>query len=152
MNKFWLAIATFFGVGYLPIAPGTWASLVTAATLYVVYPWITTPHSLYLALAFVTILGIPAATHAEKHFGKKDPGTCVIDEVAGQMVCLIFVPHSLPHYLTAFLIFRVTDILKPFPIRRIERLGGGWGIMIDDLLAGGYTLAIIYLLISLKVL
>jgi len=149
MNKFWLAVATFFGVGHAPIAPGTWASLVTTVTVYILRPHLSGGASLILALAVVVGLGIPAAAAAEIHYRRKDPGACVIDEVAGQMLCLIFIPRTAALYVTAFLLFRIIDILKPFPIRHLERIGGGWGIMIDDLAAGLAALALTRLLMLL---
>lgn len=150
MKRIWIDIATFFNVGRIPIAPGTWASMITAGIFYLLFPYIKNPITGILSLIFITILGIPAATAAEVHFKRKDPGECVIDEVAGQLLCLIFIPHSWPYYLSAFLVFRIFDILKPFPIRRAEKIGRGFGIMLDDLIAGIYTLALIRIFIWLK--
>ena len=147
MKKIWILIATFFNVGRIPIAPGTWASMVTAGIFYLLHPYIQNPMTGILSLIIITMLGIPAATAAEFHFGRKDPGECVIDEVAGQLLVLIFIPHTWPYYLAAFLIFRIFDILKPFPIRRAERIRRGFGIMLDDLIAGLYTLGVIRLFI-----
>ena len=141
MKKIMVLLATFFGVGYLPLAPGTWASLLTAALIYLLFPlfqggWLT----VLIALPLVTLIGIPAAAAAEKHFARKDPRPCVIDEVAGQMTALLFIPHNLFCFGAAFLLFRFFDIFKPFPVRQSERLPHGIGIMVDDLLAGAYTL------------
>ena len=145
MKRLLLWLATFFGVGYIAIAPGTWASLVTAVTLYVVTgQGLTLPYYL-LALALVFLLGIPAAFAAEKHFKQEDPRYCVIDEVAGQMVALLLMPHRPGVYIAAFFLFRFFDIVKPFPVRQSERLPGGFGIMIDDILAGGYSWLVLYL-------
>lgn len=146
MNRVLLALATFFNVGRIPIAPGTWASLVTTAALFVARPHIQSPVTESIALVLIIIAGVPAAGHAEKYFNRKDPSECVIDEVAGQMLCLILLPYSWISYLAAFLVFRFFDILKPFPIRWIERIGGGLGIMLDDLMAGLYTAGLIHLL------
>jgi phosphatidylglycerophosphatase A len=150
MKTVMIAVATFFNVGKIPLAPGTWASLITTGILFLLHPRLSSVPVEILALLFITLLGIPAAGYAEKHFQKKDPGECVIDEVAGQMICLIFLPHSVGVYLAAFLVFRFFDILKPFPIRQLEKIGGGLGIMADDLLAGLYTLAVIHLFIWLQ--
>ena len=147
MKNIWIAMATFFNVGRIPIAPGTWASMITAGIFYLLVPYIQNPITGILSLILITILGIPAATASEVYFKRKDPGECVIDEVAGQLLCLIFIPHSWPYYLAAFFIFRFFDILKPFPIRRAEKIGRGLGIMLDDLIAGIYTLAVIRLYI-----
>jgi phosphatidylglycerophosphatase A len=87
--------------------------------------------------------GIPAATACERHFQKKDPRACVIDEVAGQMVGLWTLPRQTGFYVAAFLLFRLFDIWKPFPVNRSESLPHGLGIMTDDILAGGYTLVIL---------
>jgi phosphatidylglycerophosphatase A len=91
--------------------------------------------------------GIWAATHAEKHFGKVDPGQVVIDEVVGQMVTLLLQPDGTWKWLLGgFLLFRFLDVLKPYPARRLEHVSGGWGIMLDDVAAGLYgmgTLALV---------
>lgn len=143
MKKTMVLLATFFGVGYLPLAPGTWASLVTTIAVYLLLPllkggWLT----VLIALPLVTLLGIPAAAAAEKHFARKDPRPCVIDEVAGQMTALLFIPHEPLYFGAAFLLFRIFDVFKPFPVRQSERLPHGIGIMVDDLLAGAYALLI----------
>lgn len=150
MNRIWLNLSTFFNVGRIPIAPGTWASLVTAACLFIIHPYIHSPVTEIAALIFITAAGIPAAAYAEKYFGRQDPSECVIDEVAGQMLCLILLPYSFIFYLAAFLAFRFFDILKPFPIRRIERIGGGLGIMLDDLIAALYSAGLIHLIILIN--
>ena len=150
MKNILVSIATFFNVGRIPLAPGTWASMITAGIFYLLVPYIQIPMTGILSLIIITLLGIPAATAAEARFNRKDPGECVIDEVAGQLLCLIFIPHSWPYYLSAFLVFRIFDILKPFPIRRVEKISGGLGIMLDDLIAGIYTLAVIRIFIWLK--
>jgi phosphatidylglycerophosphatase A len=137
MKKTALWIATFFGVGHLPIAPGTWASFVTAAMAYIVCP--RSPFVLPVSALLVYLVGIPAATAAERAYGKKDPGACVIDEVAGQLVALSWLPRSLWLYVAAFFVFRLFDIVKPFPVRQSERLPNGLGIMTDDMLAGLYS-------------
>jgi phosphatidylglycerophosphatase A len=145
MKKIWIAIATFFGCGYLPIAPGTWGS---AAVVLIAYftPLSVAPFAvLALATAGVFVVGIPAATAAERHFARKDPRPCVIDEVAGQLVSLWFLPRQAALYVAAFLLFRLFDILKPFPVRQSESLPHGLGIMADDILAGGYALAVLTL-------
>lgn len=165
-----LAIATC-GVGYLPIAPGTIGSLVGvglylavwvglgqilegkaprggASLLYVLTPQFA---GMLLLIFVVSVLGIWAATRAEKATQKKDPSIVVIDEVAGQMIALLSGPfwiHSWWSILSAFILFRLFDIWKPYPIRRLEGLESGLGIMADDLLAGVYALIVNSLLIS----
>ncbi len=153
MRKVWLLIATFFAVGRSPFAPGTCASLVTTLMIYFIEPYWQAPLYIQLAaIALVFIVGIPASGAAEKHFNKKDPGACVIDEVAGQMITLLLVPHQISLYIAGFFLFRFFDILKPFPIRRLEKIPGGLGIMLDDIMAALYALALLqlYLYIFLK--
>jgi phosphatidylglycerophosphatase A len=105
-----------------------------------------------LAAAVVTLVGIPAATRIVRATGIKDPQFVVIDEVAGQLVALIAVPLAWKTFLAGLILFRVFDILKPFPIRRLERLPEGTGIVVDDLGAGLYALAILHLLLHFRLL
>ena len=148
MKKILLFIATFGFIGYTPIAPGTAASLVTALLVYWIRPYWHAPVYLQLAVIFfVFLVGIPAASYTERHFDKEDPGHCVIDEVAGQMLSLLLVPHVLWIYIAGFFLFRFFDILKPFPIKYLEKAPRGVGIMIDDLGAGLYALAFLHLLL-----
>lgn len=154
-------IATFFKVGYLPLMPGTWASLVTAVLVYFIKPYWDAP--LYIQIPIIVIifiLGIPAASEAEKHFkllkktdkhfSEKDPRPCVIDEVAGQMVALLMVPHDKIYlYAAAFVLFRVFDVFKPPPVSTAEKLPGGLGIMVDDIVAGLYAFGILQLYIHI---
>lgn len=141
------ATATFFGIGHLPGGPGTWAALVTAAIWYAVAR-ATHPGATWLmvatliAAAAATLIGIPAASIVETESGKQDPGYVVIDEVAGQLVAMILIPLDLGHAVLALALFRFFDILKPPPVRQLERLHGGLGIMVDDVAAGLYALLI----------
>ncbi len=141
------AVATFFGIGYLKPGPGTYGS-VAAVLLWTAYARLAhpTPAVLFLALlagiALTLIFGIPAATIVERESGRHDPGFVVIDEVAGQWVTLLFSPADWRHGLIALVLFRLFDIVKPFPVRRFERLPGGWGIVFDDVAAGLYALGI----------
>jgi phosphatidylglycerophosphatase A len=145
MKKIWIAIATFFGCGYLPIAPGTWASALTALIVFFT-PLANAP---FLMLAGITaaifFIGIPAAKACEEYCAKKDPRPCVIDEVAGQLVGLWLLPRQAGYFIAAFFLFRLFDIWKPFPVNKSEALPHGFGIMIDDVLAGGYALAVLQL-------
>ena len=165
-----LAIATC-GVGYLPIAPGTVGSLVGVGLYLVVWGslygafesnaargglnlvYVFTPQlaAMLLLIFIVSIVGIWAATRAEKSTRKKDPSIVVIDEVAGQMIALLSGPfwiHTWWSILSAFVLFRLFDIWKPYPIRRLEALDSGLGIMADDILAGVYALMVNSILIS----
>lgn len=139
--------ATVFGVGFLPGGPGTWASLVTALLWYFVARGTHLSGSplavvTLIAAAVVMLAGVPAASIVEKESGKEDPGHVVIDEVAGQFVALMLLPAEFRYVLLAFVLFRVFDILKPPPVRQLERLHGGLGIMVDDVAAGVYALLV----------
>lgn len=142
-------IATIGFVGYLPIAPGTFGSL--AAMLCFIY-FRPSVLSHALSLIIVTAAGIIASRHAEKILNKKDSRHIVIDEFAGYAVSVIFLPTNTYHYyIAAFFLFRFFDILKPPPIRNIEKiLKGGTGIMADDLLAGVFTNLILQAWLLLK--
>lgn len=149
MKKIWVIIATFFGTGYLPVAPGTWASLLTVLIVY--FTPLSTSHFLLLVLATAAIyaIGVPAAAASERHFQKKDPRPCVIDEVTGQLVSLWLLPRLAVFYIAAFFVFRFFDIFKPFPVNRSESLPGGFGIMTDDVLAGFYAMVLLQLVLRI---
>jgi phosphatidylglycerophosphatase A len=134
----WL-IATFFGVGHLRPGPGSWAAGLTVllwwlASRGIQSAWLWPVAA--LSSVIVTLVGIQAATVVSRESGQKDPGFVVIDEVAGQMIALIAVPPHWKYLLAGFILFRSFDIVKPFPLRRLERLPGGTGIMMDDIGAG----------------
>ena len=150
-GPFWATlVATFFGIGRLRPGPGTWGSAATvllwAAASYAMSPNLRTPAAIVLA-AFITLIGIPAATRVARASGSKDPQFVVIDEVAGQLIALIAVPLAWKTFLAGFILFRVFDILKPPPVRQLERLPEGLGIVLDDVAAGIYALAIMQLLL-----
>jgi phosphatidylglycerophosphatase A len=147
--------ATFFGIGRLKPGPGTWASLATVILWALASSQIPASHQAWsttAAAALVTLIGIPAATRVARAYGRKDPQFVVIDEVAGQLVALIAVPLAWQTFVLGFILFRVFDISKPFPIRRLERLPEGTGIVVDDLGAGFYALAIMHLLLHFGLL
>jgi phosphatidylglycerophosphatase A len=153
-------VATFFGVGRLKSGPGTWASIATvvlwgavlSAAASSLIPVGSRTLATIIAVLIVTLIGIPASTRVVRATGIKDPQFVVIDEVAGQLVSLIAVPLSWKTFLAGLILFRVFDILKPFPIRRLERLPEGTGIMMDDLGAGILALAIMHLLLHFGLL
>jgi phosphatidylglycerophosphatase A len=122
------------------VASGTVGSLVTLIALWLI-PFTTL--ALLVTLAVVTLVGIWAGSRVERAIDAKDPGIIVIDEVAGMMVSVLFVPRTIPVLVTAFLLFRLFDIWKPFPARQLQELHGGLGVMLDDLIAGAYALALI---------
>lgn len=138
--KTWLVkfIATFGFVGYLPIAPGTWASAL-AALLYFGMPTLAPQ----LLVAFM-VAGYAVTGEAEKVFQKKDPGVFVMDEVAGMMLALLGLPLTGPVILAAFLLFRFFDVVKPWPICLIQKMKSPLSIMHDDLAAGLATNFIIH--------
>ena len=136
----WRFIATFFYLGKLPFAPGTWGSL--GALLI----WWFLPLSIFTQLGIIIILisiGIAAGGKTAEFLNKEDPSEVVIDEAAGMGIALFMLPHHLELYLIAFFLFRILDIFKPSFIHQSQNLPGGWGIMMDDVLAGLFTLAMI---------
>lgn len=144
-------VATCGGVGYVPIAPGTAGSAVGLVLVAALgraplgQPWLSS----ILAVAAVGIffLGVWAASGAEKYFGRVDPGHVVIDEVVGQLLTFLARPDASWKWLLAgFVLFRIFDVVKPFPARQAERLPRGWGIMTDDVVAGLYSLAAVLIL------
>ncbi len=144
-------IATCGGLGYIPIAPGSVGAAVgvglvlALARLPVSDLWVSA--AVGVGALLILMLGVPAATAAEAYFGRKDPGHVIIDEVMGQMVALVANPRANWKWLLGgYLIFRACDVIKPFPARRLERLRGGRGIMLDDFAAGVWALAIVSLL------
>jgi phosphatidylglycerophosphatase A len=146
----WL-IGTFFGAGLLKPGPGTYGSI--AAVLL----WYAAAHTVHpapaalaigttIAAILATLIGIPAATIVANESGREDPGHVVIDEVAGQLIALIAIPADWQHAALSLLLFRFFDILKPPPVRQLERLHGGTGIMLDDVGAGLFALAVAQLI------
>jgi phosphatidylglycerophosphatase A len=148
-------VATFLGVGRLRPGPGTWASAATVILWWLVghkialvwQPWIA-----ILLASIAVLVGIPAATRVARASGVKDPQFVVIDEVAGQLVTLIASPITWQSLLLGFILFRAFDIVKPPPIRRLERIPEGAGIVIDDVGAGIYGLAIMQMALHFSVL
>jgi phosphatidylglycerophosphatase A len=147
--------ATFFYIGKCKPGPGTWASAATVLLWFNLSHWVV-PHSQpFIAILLsigVILIGIPAATRAARAYSKKDPSFVVIDEVAGQLIALIYAPVTWKSLLAAFILFRGFDILKPPPIRQLERLPEGTGIMLDDIGAGLLALAVMQLLIHFGIL
>jgi phosphatidylglycerophosphatase A len=140
-------VATFFGIGFLKPGPGTWGS-VAAVLLWAALCLSSHPSPIaqlvvllvWIVLAIVP--GVPATTIVERESGITDPGFVVIDEVIGQWIALLGSPADWRHGLIALVLFRLFDITKPFPVRRFERLPGGWGIIFDDVAAGLYALGV----------
>jgi len=130
-----------FFTGYIPFASGTFGSLAALAIYFI--PGFEKPAVLIPAILLFSVYGIYLGNIFEKAYGK-DPAECTIDEVAGMWISLLFVPKTnLPAIIVAFFIWRIIDIVKPFPVKQAEQLPGGWGIMLDDILGGIYTCLII---------
>ncbi|ADV83890.1 phosphatidylglycerophosphatase A family protein [Terriglobus saanensis] len=140
----WL-VGTFFGAGLLKPGPGTYGSIAATLIWYAVarsvHPLHLVAITLVMALA-ATLIGIPAATRVAVESGRKDPQIVVIDEVAGQWLALALMPPRWEYALLGLLLFRLFDITKPPPVRQLERLPQGTGIVVDDLAAGAYALIV----------
>ncbi len=142
-------ISTFFGLGYFPVAPGTITSLVVilAYKFYLYqFNW-----PLYLLIFFLLFLvGICTSTKFSTESNKKDPRKIVIDEACGQLLVLFRMPDAWFPVLASFVLFRIFDIAKPYPIKKVEALPAGWGIMMDDVVAAIYAGVIVNLYLLLK--
>jgi phosphatidylglycerophosphatase A len=136
-----LAVASVLYIGLLPGAPGTYASLAAALVFALVCYFSNWIHpELHLsAVGLITIVGVLSAEVVSRDRGIKDPSVVVIDEVAGQLAAFVFLPGTAFNLIFGFVAFRIFDVWKPFPIRRLEVFGGGVGIVADDLLAGVYA-------------
>jgi phosphatidylglycerophosphatase A len=148
-------VATFFGVGLLRPGPGSWGSAATVLlwwlTARTIHPaWQAASAALLAAL--VVLIGVPAATQVSRASGLKDPQFVVIDEVAGQLITLIAVPVAWQSLLLGFILFRAFDIVKPPPVRQLEHLSEGYGIVLDDVGAGLYALAVMQVALHFGVL
>src|SRR5262245_53586076 len=147
MNRLGVAIASAFGLGYAPIAPGTAGSAAGVVIYLLTAHW---PLAAQAALALgVTAVGVWSSHVAAAEFGRKDPSQAVIDEVAGQLVTMLGTGAGLKGALIGFVLFRAFDIIKPWPANKLEALPGGWGIMADDLMAAVYSCAILHAIIWL---
>lgn len=151
-----LALATW-GVGYLPLMPGTFGSLVGVGLFLILVQGtggVVRIGAVLISVVAVTIGGIWAATRTEKVMNRKDPGIIVVDEVAGQLLALLpltFLTRNPPllAVMVSFTLFRCFDIVKPYPLRRLEGLGGGFGVMCDDLVAGVYAAIITSVIVTI---
>jgi len=139
-------IGSGLGSGYAPLAPGTAGSLV-ALLIWVILPPMSA--ACQIAVIIVTFLiGVPICTRMEKDYGH-DPGQATWDEFVGQWTALFLLPKTPSILIASFLIFRALDVWKPFPARRSQKLPGGWGIMVDDLIVGVYTCLLLHIYIFL---
>jgi phosphatidylglycerophosphatase A len=138
-------VSTFFYVGYFPLIPGTAGSVAAVFLFFLIK---NNPLTYLAALLTLLILGFLVSGAAEKIMRKTDPPCVVIDEVCGMLIGLLFLPYDIRLVIIAFLIFRILDTLKPYPISSFEKLKGGWGIMSDDIIAGLYTNLILQAVVS----
>lgn len=139
-------LSTFFYVGYLPLIPGTFASIVGVFLFYL------TKNSVFIYILFTLswmLLGLSISGEAEKIFNKKDAKCIVIDEMCGMFLSLIFIPYDLRLIIVALCLFRILDTLKPYPADRLQNFGGSIGIMGDDIVAGIYTNIILQIVLRL---
>lgn len=139
-------ISTFFYLGYLPVIPGTFASIVGVFLFYLIKDSVFI-HAL-LTLLFI-ILGLSITTEAEKIFNKKDARCIVIDEISGMLLALLFIPYDIRLVVVAFILFRILDALKPYPADRLQTMKGNIGVMGDDIVAGFYTNIILQVVLRL---
>lgn len=141
------AAASFFFIGYLPLIPGTFGSLAGVGLFYLLQAG--NPENYFLFTFCLVLLGLFVSGRMERLLGKKDPGCIVIDEVAGMLVSLSFMPISPRIIFLGFLIFRILDTLKPYPAGRLQHLRGSVGVMADDLIAGIYTNIVLQVILKL---
>ena len=144
MQSIWINIATIGPVGRLPIAPGTWGSAVGVVIWWFLLAALE-PLVFWTTVAFFTLIAIIASTRAEGSLGC-DAHPIIIDEVVGQWIPLAICERRILLVALAFTLFRLFDIVKPFPVNVSQKLNGGLGVVADDLLAGGYTLVILVIL------
>jgi phosphatidylglycerophosphatase A len=147
MQKINRVINTVFGIGYLPIMPGTYASLAGVA----VYLLVRNNIYLYIGIiSAVTIMGLISCRRAEEIFKKPDPSQVVIDELSGILLAYLFVPYSVSNIIIGFFLFRILDIIKPYPINIVEKIKDPSAIMLDDIAAGIMTNIALHLITYLR--
>ena len=137
--------STVVKIGYLPLAPGTWGSLVALLIWYIIIGHISSI-ALIALIIIIFALGVYTSSIIEIDLVKKDPSIVVIDEWVGQWIALMFLPKSIVWGIVAFALFRLFDIWKPYPINKLDNIKGGIGVMLDDVLAGIYALIGVQLL------
>jgi phosphatidylglycerophosphatase A len=138
-------IATFFYVGLIPVAPGTFGTLAAVPLFWLISGL---PIYIYLLITLVVIgVSIWAATVTEQIYGRRDPGEIVADEVAGYLVTMVLIPPTALNIVVGFFLFRLFDIVKPPPVRSFEKLPRGWGVVVDDVAAGVYACVCMHLIL-----
>ena len=138
MTRLAVFIATVGYCGYFPVAPGTVGSA-AGLVVYLLVWWSQSPIVEVALIISLFLAGVWAGTTAERYFGGIDPGPIVLDEVVGMLITLAFIPVSLTGAIAGFVLFRIFDVLKPFPAGRFEKLHGGLGVMADDAMAAVYA-------------
>jgi len=144
INAFERVVGSGFFTGYIPFASGTFGSLF-ALVIYLI-PGFENPTILLTLISLFSIIGIYVGSKFEQVYGK-DPAQCTIDEFVGMWITLLFVPKYIWYIVIAFVIWRILDIVKPFPVNILEKIKGGWGIMLDDIVAGLYSLILVHIII-----
>ena len=153
MKTFYKIIASGFGSGFSPVAPGTCGSLVACLVLYLLNLFVPSANDFYnysfihiiLCISF-TVIGIISVNKMEAEWGHDSP-EFTIDEIVGMWFTLLLIPFTWTTVLIAFVLFRFFDILKPFGIRSLEKVHGGWGVMLDDILAGIYANVLLHIIL-----
>jgi len=149
MNRFLLLLATGFGAGFSPVIPGT-AGTLLAIPIYLFLSRISSPVYEITLLAFF-FLSVYVSEKAQQHWGKKDDRRIVIAEITGFFITMLWMPTTPFTIISGFVLFRIFDIVKPFPIRRLEDVNGGYGVVLDDVLAGVYANIVLHLMQLLTV-
>ncbi|MFN2444285.1 MAG: phosphatidylglycerophosphatase A [Vicinamibacterales bacterium] len=139
MSRLALLVATVAYIGFIPIAPGTFGTAAGLAILWALRAVTTAPAADGAAMLVTFALGTWAASEAERYFNRKDARPIVIDEVLGVLITMALLPLTVPVMLLGFLLFRLFDVVKPFPAGRLEGAPGGYGVMLDDAMAGVYA-------------
>ncbi len=137
-------LATGFGVGWVPLAPGTWGSIVGVLLVAAGNAFISQPELKFIAAGFLLVIGVPICDKGAKFIGRKDPGEVVWDELAAMPIVFCATPFHLKTAVIGWVWFRLFDIWKPWPIRNSQHWPGGWGIMVDDVLAAIFAAACLY--------
>jgi phosphatidylglycerophosphatase A len=139
LTRLAVVVCTFGYIGYFPVAPGT-AGSVAGLVVYALLRWLQAPPAVDAGLiALLFGIGVWSGTHAERYFGSTDPGPGVIDEVVGMLITLFLLPATWGIVIAGFFVFRVLDVIKPFPARRFESFHGGMGMMADDVMSALYA-------------
>ena len=146
MIRLAFAIATVFKAGYIPIAPGTVGSIIGLLVFWLIKDYASFTIEMFVATALF-FAGVWASTIVEQVLERHDPGVVIVDEVVGMLVALMLLPPTITVMFVAFLLFRVFDIIKPYPARWCEQLSRGWGIMMDDVVAGLYVNVLIHIIL-----